>query len=704
MTTNTVGRAYYNGDAVTTQFAVPFAFLHRAQVSLLVSGVSATFTWISDSMIQATVAPAAGTDNVLVLRASKADGMEATIQSGAIDPFDENSNYKQLLYRTQELTAAAALAIRVMDYQGTLAPLDAAAIPGKMLGFDGNGDPTVTTYSQAQIEAAVALAIAGLPTASASAAISLQGAILAGQTIVQANAAAVLIGASLSLDNTAPYLLTGNTTLTAKEIRLDGGKITTGSYNLTVANAVTGGDIAWLDKAGTGVVSFTNNITSRLHWFGPTGDGTTADTNPCRRWIASSSDRVSGPGKFSTDTLTIPAITPTPGYGGRITGRVLGAGPWLTQFNVIGGHDLFILSVAGGSVGAYGLEIGGFMCVGPSIATGSGYAFHHPAGSYYASHLYVHDIYQVDMGGGAVWDEIDQQGGGAFTVIYQRINSVTAGKHHFDIAGGNTCQLELCYAHAVSNNYCGYRIHSQAVLISCNGIDSGKVWGIFGDYNGALTTDAGINGGAIALPSDGVTNYSSVTLINTNVEAASAIGIICKNGSVNMDASSAFDLDAGTSNVVAVLCMGGITKPGILAGTRFINTGTYAQGCPLWQAGTIPAFACIEGTASNAAVPVWSFDALIQINTSSDYITYLGLVGGVYTAARSFNALQADIVKVSSGTPFGQVTPAGATTLTAAGAGTPILTDSTTTGGTGATAYTVADIVKALKDMKVFKA
>jgi len=50
-------------------------------------------------------------------------------------------------------------------------------------------------------------------------------------------------------------------------------------------------------------------------------------------------------------------------------------------------------------------------------------------------------------------------------------------------------------------------------------------------------------------------------------------------------------------------------------------------------------------------------------------------------------------------TPVAQPSTTGTTTGFTAGAGTAVLSDSTFTGNTGSAAYTIGDIVKALKDL-----
>jgi hypothetical protein len=57
----------------------------------------------------------------------------------------------------------------------------------------------------------------------------------------------------------------------------------------------------------------------------------------------------------------------------------------------------------------------------------------------------------------------------------------------------------------------------------------------------------------------------------------------------------------------------------------------------------------------------------------------------------------------NDGDIFINFTPTGVTQQTAAGAGAAVKVDSTSTGGIGSTAYTVGDVIAALKTMGVLK-
>jgi hypothetical protein len=66
--------------------------------------------------------------------------------------------------------------------------------------------------------------------------------------------------------------------------------------------------------------------------------------------------------------------------------------------------------------------------------------------------------------------------------------------------------------------------------------------------------------------------------------------------------------------------------------------------------------------------------------------------------------LSASLVGFYGVTPVAQPSTTGTTTGFTAGAGTAVLSDSTFTGNTGTAAYTIGDVVKALKDLGLLAA
>lgn len=94
-------RADYSGDDEGTDFVVPFPFVSREHVALLVDGEPVEFTWLNDGMVQAAVAPPEGENNVRVKRTTPAEvtafGSPSNFRSGIL-----NQAFTSLLYVVQE--------------------------------------------------------------------------------------------------------------------------------------------------------------------------------------------------------------------------------------------------------------------------------------------------------------------------------------------------------------------------------------------------------------------------------------------------------------------------------------------------------------------------------------------------------------------------------------------------------------------------
>lgn len=85
---------------VVTDFAVPFGFINRSHVTADVDGVSAPFTWLSDSMIRMTTAP---TGNLTIARNTPKTTQVVAFTDGSTQSAElHNLQNQQLLYVTQE--------------------------------------------------------------------------------------------------------------------------------------------------------------------------------------------------------------------------------------------------------------------------------------------------------------------------------------------------------------------------------------------------------------------------------------------------------------------------------------------------------------------------------------------------------------------------------------------------------------------------
>jgi len=101
----------------------------------------------------------------------------------------------------------------------------------------------------------------------------------------------------------------------------------------------------------------------------------------------------------------------------------------------------------------------------------------------------------------------------------------------------------------------------------------------------------------------------------------------------------------------------------------------------------------------------------ISVNSSTGAVTTTATFGAstavvnlVATGNVALGDAATDTLGVYGATPVAQPSSTGQTSGFTAGAGTAVLSDSTFTGGTGTKAYTIGDIVKALKDLGLLAA
>ena len=148
-----------------------------------------------------------------------------------------------------------------------------------------------------------------------------------------------------------------------------------------------------------------------------------------------------------------------------------------------------------------------------------------------------------------------------FSSAWNNVHVSSVGGHGFDLEGGNSTTLSNCYAHTftLGNGKAGYRIRSNATLISCNGVDSGDVWGIFGDTVGYET---------------GSVNFQFETrLIGCNIEDFDvyAIGLLF-TGRFEMIGTT---FTAKATGTYETLLKGNVTAP--ITNWQFIERGTRTQ-------------------------------------------------------------------------------------------------------------------------------
>jgi hypothetical protein len=111
-----MARSYidYSGNGSTSQFVVPFPFLKREHVTAKVNGVTASFTWINDGLIEFTSVPGTGDSNIRIRRYTPSDVREIDFTNGSsLDEFDLDTSALQAFYLCQESQDLAEEAVQI---------------------------------------------------------------------------------------------------------------------------------------------------------------------------------------------------------------------------------------------------------------------------------------------------------------------------------------------------------------------------------------------------------------------------------------------------------------------------------------------------------------------------------------------------------------------------------------------------------------
>jgi len=224
------------------------------------------------------------------------------------------------------------------------------------------------------------------------------------------------------------------------------------------SSAAMGGDLGIL-----------NEVKTKGPWvdvraYGAVGDGVTDDSDAFSNALATGKNVYipSGDYYIGTDGKLI-----VPTYGQAIRGDGIG----LSKIKLGTGVTGFNINAPYSSVTISDLQIYG---------TGSGRGIYsNPTYNIWQSRFVN---LRIETGGSAIYLRND------FSNTFVNVNFGSETEHGIDIEGGPGTTLIGCYARAIDGSgMCGYRIRGKATLIGCNGLNSGDVWGIFGDSaTGAL--------------------------------------------------------------------------------------------------------------------------------------------------------------------------------------------------------------------------
>jgi hypothetical protein len=190
-----------------------------------------------------------------------------------------------------------------------------------------------------------------------------------------------------------------------------------------------------------------------------------------------------------------------------------------------------------------------------------------------------------------------------FSSVFDGVKSESYNGHSFLVSCGPGMSFRNCYAMMCGTSKAGYRLAGQITMISCNGLNTGDFWGVFGSNTSASD----------GFQDDfGSTDYPQVTMIGCNVEdwavlstTASAIRLV--NGPRFFEAINTHFLRGSysTSYHSVVRATGvGPTGASINLGVSFWDLGTGTiTGAALYTYGNNH-FVDTTGTLAGAGVTV----------------------------------------------------------------------------------------------------
>lgn len=246
-----------------------------------------------------------------------------------------------------------------------------------------------------------------------------------------------------------------------------------------------------------------------------------------------------------------------------------------------------------------------------------------------------------------------------FSNTFINVNAQSTTGHAFELKGGVGTSLIGCYAIQCGSDKAGYRIYERATLVSCNGIDSGGIWGSFGR----------------TMVDDGAISVFEVSMMGCNLEDFGTHAInIGYTGRLNLNSCNFVAKSAGTYST-------------LIQGGSVSNWRINDQLCTFTTKGSTRTDSS-NVVVSNQGTAISSTGLFSDYYVVGDALTYTP--GGIGTSFPSYGVATYDIPKLSFTTAYGFKRPnvsiwtANATTFNVASV------DSILTANTVATSFNYA--------------
>lgn len=143
-------RTSHTGTGAQTQFSVSFPYLARAHVSVTVGGVSTSFTWVDDTNIN--ISPAPADQSAILIKRTTPDGIVAFSNGSALPEDDLNTAVLLAQYQTEEAVDEQAADDTSMDARMTAAEAELVTTGGRLDTLEAATLDTRLTAAEADID------------------------------------------------------------------------------------------------------------------------------------------------------------------------------------------------------------------------------------------------------------------------------------------------------------------------------------------------------------------------------------------------------------------------------------------------------------------------------------------------------------------------------------------------------------------------
>lgn len=346
------------------------------------------------------------------------------------------------------------------------------------------------------------------------------------------------------------------------------------------------------------------NGSYNLRSLGAKGNGEN-DTNAYLAWVAKGATSTGSllfapPGRYAIDAGAT--------LSGNIRGlRMLGAGRDATEFVTSTGNDVITFG-AGSTIDDSSFSDFSITGPGAALGTGSGSGIHLPS-TMVASSSEGNEFSRLNIQGFKVSGIFDDSG--LFSTILNTITVSDTGSHNFDLRGGAAVSFLNTYAKGTANGagLAGYRVRDGSpIFTGCNGINSGDLWGLFGDAG--FATDC--------FPS----------FYGCNVESFNTIGIQNYGSSVIFAGRSRIVGNKDGGPYIAMKLGVHFSRKGLIEDYSQISlksggTSTWANSCPIHIDSAAPGIFTSIGTDDGARVPIYSDGDVATIQYSTHTNAYV---------------------------------------------------------------------------------